>query len=313
MSKIVIYEWKAWGGFLLNRILPNAVRVEAHWTQSTRKVLSNIPKDTEFFIFHINLTKSHAVPKNRSELVEKLESRGIRVLNSTITDISKSYLHSCLEELGLPSAKADLKFLKDDDFVIVKSDFNCGGGMERKLKDKDKKILGITEHHKLIPATRDYRVCKIVDVEDKFWSDPMFNIEKFISNKKDRIWRVYIFGNHVSLSEVIIKGKIKKIASNMPRVSHNFIFDKESTYEASFGEADINKMKTYLYKLVRHLNIDFCTVDVAESEVGEFYIIDFNTTPFFGVLEPVEKYWGVKEETELLEHLRSNSTLTGHK
>ena len=182
--------------------------------------------------------------------------------------------------------------------------------MERRLKDKDKKILGISNYHKEIPATRDYKVLKKADVEEKFWSDPMFNIEKFISNNKDRIWRVYIFGNHVSLSEVIIKGDIKKVASNLPRVSHNFSFDKDSTHKASFGEADINKMKTYVYQLVKYLNIDFCTIDVAECEVGEFYIIDLNSTPFFGTLEPVEKYWGVEEEAELLDHLRSGLILT---
>lgn len=289
-----------WGKFLINELIPTAKRVEAHWAQSADDVLSLLGEDIDLFLPHINMSLTGNVPSDRENLINKLEDRGVRVLNSSITDTTKKNIQESLIDAGLPTVKVLIDKLDGDDLVVVKSNLNCGGGMERKLKTKDKKMLGLVGYDRdKVPSTKDYKVVKAGEVDELLLNDKMIQLERFVSNKKDRLWRAYIVGDRVSIIEAIVLGDIKKSKDAMKSKNHNYKFGDTKSAKPSFGPANMDKLFDYIERYVKFMKLDFCSLDIIESDEGEFYIIDLNITT----------HWGNRNAPDILENLKLSNIL----
>ena len=298
MVKIAVYEWMGWGEFFINKIFPEAIRVEAHWTQTSDDVLSTIDGDVDCFIPHINMSVTDKIPSDREVLFEKLESRGIRVLNRNFSDITRTTLENGIKEAGLPSLSVNLDKCSDDELLIVKSNFNCGGGMERRLKAKDKEILGISGFDKKkVPAPWDYKVIKKRDLDDSTIQDPLLHIERFVSNSLDRMWRAYIFGDRISVIEAVVLGDIKKTKHSIKDHLHHGKIGETKGKISAFGGAYMDKLFSLIERFIVSLNVDFCTIDIMESSEGDYFIVDLNLTP----------HWGGRNKPEIIDNMQKSN------
>ena len=77
-SPAVIYQWNAWNNFLLPRLLPNSIRIDARVTDRAATVLRQVPKTTPLFAFHIDCTITARFPRERNELTRRLSESGVR-------------------------------------------------------------------------------------------------------------------------------------------------------------------------------------------------------------------------------------------
>src|SRR5437016_543396 len=106
MAAVVIYEWKAWTGFLLPSVTDGATRMKARIGETASDVTERMESCPDYFAFHTNLTLSSTLPSARHKLIESLSESGVKVINGFTTDISKSALHRACDACGIPTAKA---------------------------------------------------------------------------------------------------------------------------------------------------------------------------------------------------------------
>ena len=280
----VLYQWLSDSGYFLQAIVPEFTPLAARVDDTLNGVLQAVPPETTHFAFHLNCTVTERFPEERTALVEALQARGVRVLNAATTDISKQRVQRICGELGLNTVTA-ARDGDPDELIIVKTDLNFGGDSEWALSDGQRAALGIREGSDIIWVPNHYRVLPRREVEDPWWDDLRLVRERFVVNRDDRWYRVFLFLDRLAVCELSNPLAIKKVnESRVLRVWMVRLADGAAPPDSPAGLIES------LRRFVRAFPLDFGTVDVVADDAGEHYIIDVNTTaaynyPIDGVVD----------------------------
>lgn len=272
----VIYEWHAWNGHMLQKLMPYAQRLRANPLISSRHVLALLPEDTAVFAFHLNLTHTAAFPLDRSELIASLRKKGIILLNSEITDISKSTLHAVCRELGLRSLDTQQKIGSPGDLVILKTDRNYGGFGERQLSAEMQDAMRVVLQCPL-ENINDYRIVRREDVPNDWWNDASLVVERFVYNTDGRKYRAYFAGNRVVFFVIFDSHLIMRFHTSKRRQP---ICTSLEILRQGMQEGLSSALQDAMFRLTDRLRADFGAIDFVEDDVGAIYPIDLNVTSF---------------------------------
>jgi len=276
---LVVYEWMAWRGFLASSLFPAATRLHAGFDDNVEAVLGRIPPQVTHFLFHLNLTVTTGFPARRGELLAELAARGIRTINEGVTDISKPTIQRACAALSLPTTLA-AQTMPPDTLVMIKSSLNAGGKTEKYLPAAVLAKLGMHLAENVVPE--DYKVMRAADVPPQWWDDPSLCIERYISNEQGRWHRLYVWQDRLVLREAINPNPVKKMGGDVKSQLLRFIL-VEGRYRASDGaDPGPERLLAHLASFIPAIGLRFGTLDAVSDDGGEHYIIDVNTTPFFG-------------------------------
>jgi hypothetical protein len=271
-----VYEWHAWDGYMLPRIIPKAHRLEAKPLEPLDRILKRIPRSTTVFAFHLNFTKVHRFPLCRDELCSELSARGIRLLNASVVDISKKTVQSTCQALGLRSVLATRFVGSMDDLVIVKTNCNYGGYGEKQLSGDERRALGLPL---LCPLENrwDYRIVHRESLPDDWWEDPSLVVENYVCNSAGLKYRSYFVGNSHVLVATVADSLVMRLSTN--RVQKIICTSRQSLQSGSVEDYPVS-LQVALVKLIDHMRLDFGAIDFVQDGAGEIYAVDVNTTTF---------------------------------
>src|SRR5262249_35507062 len=182
MRSLCIYEWKAWHGFLLPMIFPQASRLRVEFGESSPDLLRRLPPNIETFAFYVNLTDTRLVPFRRAAFCRSLRRRGIRILNEHVTDVSKHRVQAACAHARLNVTKA-LRRGDPDELLIVKTSANYGGEKEGLLSPQQRQLLGLRSRRKWINRHDGYLIMRRDEIRPEFWKTPEIIVERFVENK----------------------------------------------------------------------------------------------------------------------------------
>jgi hypothetical protein len=277
-----VYNFGAWRGCLVGDLFPEArrLRVRRRLDENWRRVVARIPKRTDWFLFHVPLTLTHLIPRGRAHLCDELEKRGILVLNARTTDISKRKLQETCGALDLPTVAAPA--LGDsDELLIVKSNRNFGGIAEQGLTRRQRRALSLPPHEELRFGPDAYRILRRRDVEAALFSDRQVAVERYVQNRDDLILRAYVVGRRLVLSEYRNTNPIKKMAS--AKHIRNHLLSLSDVPDSASGQGVEERARRQLARFCTAAGFDFGAIDLCVDDSGECYIIDSNSTPYWGV------------------------------
>lgn len=258
-GKVVVYNHSRWSGYLLQRLLPESTRIVSRPADTSERILPLVDEDCSTFVFHIDLTFARDRPVDRMLLCTALRERGIRILNSTVVDISKRSLQADCARIGLPTTSADPDG-PSDELLIVKTDLNYGGLPElitERPMDADR------------PAEpREYRVVLRQELQPELWERSELAIERFIDSKDGRMFRCTILGTQRMWSAFSSPTKVKRVPAD-----HSLVI----------AEAEVPKPARHAVDVFAASHgRDFGAFDVLIGVDGLAYLIDFNATPVWG-------------------------------
>lgn len=277
---IAVYEWNAWEHFMIRRLFPTATRIEATPLDAPERVAALVPPQCRMLVFHLNCTLTKDFLENREQLLQLLAADGIRVLNAQVTDISKRKLHEACRTLGLNSTLTSANG-RPNDQVIVKTQLNYGGASERQLSAEQRHLLALPDRAIPLPCLEDYPseypVLARQDVPLDWWRDPQLCIEDFIQNSADRIYRVWLLRDRISVADAICPGLIKKFPHSSQRSFSHLRLDADGSV-IGLLRPELPFLDDVL-ALRRHFALDYGAIDVVQNDDGRCFIIDINTTP----------------------------------
>jgi hypothetical protein len=295
---IAVYEWRAWNDFLLPSMFTSALRIPARIGDTASDVERQIEGVT-FFAFHVDLTESSHVPLGRRAMVARLNRRDVRVVNGTLTNISKRQVQAACAARGLPSTTSTQSG-PPNELVIVKSDLNYGGETESQLEPAERIVLKQALAEAMPIANPNYLVVPRRDVPPDVWRSPALVVEKFVSNRTNLFFRAYVFLTRLVISAAIDDGPIKRLHWGIPR--RQFYFEDGAPVDAPSPaySLDVLQVPPALVELIRvfcsEMRMDFGAIDVVMDDDGRCYVIDANTTP----------YWGRPDLREIVNFLASS-------
>lgn len=277
-NRYVVYRWLTSEAFLLPAIVPGATVLEAAVDEAAGDILARIPVDSGAFHFHLNCTHTDRFPLARAELVRQLRARGIPIINSALTDISKRAIQRACVELGLNTTTAPREG-DPDELLIVKTDLNFGGDSEWALTLEERAAVGAGEGSQLIWKPDHYQVLPRKELEESWWTDPTLVREKYIDNRHDRWYRAFLLLSRMALCEFVDPSQIKKVGHST--ASRVWLLQR-SDVEASEGDTPYpRQLVRDLLRFAGAFAIDFAAVDIVVSDAGQAYIIDVNSTPAY--------------------------------
>ena len=272
----VIYQWLAESGYLLHALLPGYAQIEAHVDDSVDAVLDRLPHGPGTFAFHLNCTRTGRFPQQRAKLIEALEARCVRVLNGSVTDISKRHVHRACTAVGLPTLEAP-RHGDPAELLIVKTDLNFGGDSEWALSSQEREALGIGTGSDIIWTPSHYRVLPRADIDAAWWADDRLVIERFAANRRHCWYRAYLFLGWMALCELENPNEIKKVGDS--RVVRTILVRPNDAVPGD--RAELAGLVDQLSTVARALTLDVGTVDVVMDDAGRHYVIDVNSTPAY--------------------------------
>jgi hypothetical protein len=276
-----VYEWRAWSGYLLSAIIPNATRIPATLIESYCDVMARINFATaDLFALHVNLTDTSSTPVGRQRLFDEIKARHIVALNASVTSIAKRTIQAACRRSGLAVALIG-EAGDPGEVVIVKSNLNYGGEHERQLGPDARMLLGITIDDEATPLeAANYFTTTRSQVPERMWKSNDVVIERFVTNRHHTFYRAYTMMSHVVVSKVHDEATLKKMPTGISR--QNWFYDA-TTSQAIAGPADA---PSHVYDSVRRLRgelgLDFGALDIVEDDQGIPYIVDVNVTPYWG-------------------------------
>lgn len=291
-ERIVIYELHGWQGYLLAALLPDAVRLGAVVGETAGDVLRRLDRDATAFAFHLDLTRSARLPLDRPVLLRRLAGAAVGSINGAVVDISKRLVHRCCRRAGLASAAAP-RHGDPDELLIVKTDYNYQGRKERLLTAEQRRRIGYPEIPAQLLADRpfSYRVVARREVGDDIFSSPHLVVERYVTNRDHRFHRIYLAGPSLVVSAVIDASVLKKMPVGIARES--YFFDLDQPLEDQPVPARIHRAAVTAARFARAARLDFGALDLVSDDTGGMFVIDVNTTP----------YWGDGGHPDLLAHL----------
>jgi len=269
-----VYVWPACRGYFAEKAVPGRLDIRAKPTNLADEVSARLPAAVRSFLFHVDVTETSAFPHDRGRLIEVLRARSIRVLNADVTDISKRTVHAVAQQLGLPCARAS----RDGDrreLLIVKTDRNYGGCSERVLPRRYHRPLGLSDGSATIRSALDYKLVLRAEVPAPWWDDPSLVVERYITGRDRRLHRVYVVMDHVIFWSGFSSEPIKKTANCSDTCEH-FL------QEGEFSPALPSALLRTAYAFIEAFSLDYGALDLVTDDVGRFFVIDVNSTPWYG-------------------------------
>ncbi len=278
LTPLVVYDWFTKPGFLAFTVTGTPRVLKAAVRDTADQVLTNVPEDTAAFLFHINCTRTHNFPVERSALIQGLTVRGIRVLNGGATDISKAFIQARCQALGLPSVHTSPAEGEPEDRIMVKSNLNYGGANEWALTQEERDILGVGAGSTMIYEPNHYLVMPRREVQPEWWMDGQLVCERFVGNPEGRWLRGFIFENRVVLCEMESQEDVKKVGASRLLRSWMMTLDLEESFpEDPVAARTVRDMA----RLAADLGLNFGAIDAMVDANGTPYVIDVNTTPAY--------------------------------
>jgi hypothetical protein len=304
MSELLIYAWNTTRKYLVRQLFPEAHLIDGHYHDSPEELGQLMAEHSpSYFLFHINLTFTHWFPLCRSELVGILSSHAVESINASITDISRQWIRRQCSRLDLPSVATGSEG-EPNELLIIKSNCNHGAKSERLLSGEDRGALEISSISPLVPGADDYIIRKRSEVLPAYWTDDGISIEKFINNPDHYFYRALIYRDRLVVTRAIVPCKIKKLAAAIRRdlffgtLSSNTI-DAGSPIEHQLNVAVLQTLR----KFINAARIEFAAIDLVQDENGFVYIVDVNTTPYWGAASQWESQ-NLPCYGPILDHLR---------
>jgi hypothetical protein len=278
-SPAVIYQWNAWNNFLLPRLLPNSIRIDANVTDRATAVMRQVPETTRLFAFHVDCTNTARFPLERDQLIHRLRDMGARVINASMTDISKRRVQQMCASLGLPTVTTTAAGPADE-LLMIKTDLNSAGLPESRLGYLNRWRLGVRSP-KVITGRGDYRVLPRSEIPAHWWTDETLVIQKYIANRRDAWYRVYAWFDRIAVFEGICRTLVRRMHRAEQKRSGHYIEDPIAG--ATFVGGDDcapGTLLDYVFRFRSSHELAFCSLDVMEDNNGDLYIVDLNVTPF---------------------------------
>ncbi len=291
-----IYEWNAWDGYMLPKLLPEAARVAADPGDSPSDLAAKFSPGIDVVAFHLNCSITSRFPPCRDLFVRMLHEQGTLTLNAGVTDLTKRTLQETLRLAGLPSVGTARGQGAPDEKLIVKTNLNYGAEAERKLSPSQRQHLNLPPISSSIKSSKRYRVVPRRKIPDAWWDWQSLAIERYVDNKEDQIMRVYFAGRHVFAVTLESERAIKKFSSG--RIVRESLSDLD-TFSRAAHPALPQAFQREFISLISHLKIDFGAIDAITAGDGTTYIIDVNATSYGRALH-----------AQALEHLRAGLVAT---
>ncbi len=282
LANILVYEWEAWEGFLINHLMADYCRIPASYDDTWQTVERYLSPNIKAVLLQINLSRQEGFPQHRQQLIDGLKDRQIKVLNEHVTDITKSGLHQLLDEAGINSTRADMT-VDPEAPLFVKSNLNWGGEVEQRLPKQIRQEL-FGDQQRSITAFDQYYVTTRARLDPDTWEDDSVVIEKYISNPEDSFYRVYGFGEAMVVVKAHNNSLIKKISGDQR--DYNLYIDKHGLQSINVDIPD--NLQSLLLKFLDNIDIDYFCLDIVH-DMENFYIVDMNTTPYSGTRQQVSK------------------------
>ncbi len=275
---LVVYHWRGWDGFLIQRIAPNARVLEASPFDSVEDVLGQLPSRPGAFLFQINCSITRKFPFCREELSEALTEGGWILCNQELVNISKRWLQNHFRSRGCNSVAVDREG-PGEELVVIKSNYNWGGVKEREFPKDLRERLGIDEIPPEDLDQKSYRATPRAEVSARWWEDPSVAIEKFIGNGEGYYFRVSIAGPRCHLVKLANPASIKKVGKS--RVVGTWGADFRSELETDDPHA--KRVLAEVRRTSSALGMDFGSMDVVLDDDGVPFVVDVNVTPWFNL------------------------------
>lgn len=277
---MIIYSFNTNEKYLAQHLFPNAIVLNASILDDPHTILKKIPSHTNYFLFHINLSETTNIPKNRDTLIKRLHEEEIIPINNHLTDITKKNLTKMLGKANSKSLQAS-KVGNPDDPLIIKSNYNYGGLQEKKLEQHKRLALGISK----TPKTKGifkYQIKLRSDIKDELFEDKTLHIEQYVANNQDAFIRIYFLYDSFILSKAYTKKQIKKMYEGIRR--ENYFGNFSESCSTSNQNLDIECKNAIIEtnKLRLACNIDYAALDLVFCNNKASYIVDINSTPFWG-------------------------------
>jgi hypothetical protein len=293
-SDICVYDWSGYKGSLLDSVAPRARRIRATFGQSPERVARRLPRSTRLMIVHLDISDNAPFISNAQDFGRVLAERGVEVLNHLLPNIRKRTVQACCQSYGLPSVAA-AENGDQDELLIVKTDLNSGGTREQQLSAGQKAEFNLPAGIGRLNGPSGYFVKRRGDLGADIWRDPDLVVERYMTNPQGRFYRVYVAGNAVVISEAYDEKPVKRMGGDIRRHNHQLWRQNERLYWSSYGASALSPALLRTAGVFAHrFQLDYGAIDVVESHIGEFHIVDVNKTP----------YWGDETQPGLLEHLR---------
>ena len=310
---MLVYYWPRLFDDIL-QTFPIRAGVRAEIGESWNDVLSKIPDDIGVVLPHIDLTDESRVPLNRGELTRQLGERAVLCLNATVQTIAKSHIQETCRSAGMPSSKAEGSG-PPEELLIVKSNRNAIGlGESFVTSPEARKYLGLGAQAK--KDTRfgndkltGYKIVKRAEIAPDLFDDPNLFIEKYISNRRGFFARailcrdkiaLIVVRDHAPIKTIIYGEKNRKCYLASRAILRNAIL-RNSWFEyrllsmsydvlwriSRLGAkikldlplANIPRLLRQIDQFCLDFGLDYGHLDIAGSDMGDFYIIDVNKTP----------------------------------
>ena len=284
----IVYDRSLWYDFLLDRVLERrASRLNAE-PSDVCETLLGLASGARGFIFHLDCTITERFPSCRQDLIDGLTSAGLIVINHKAVDLRKGTIQAICGDLLLSTTIATAHG-KQDELLIVKTTLNCRGGAERRLPPRTREDLGLLYSDTVI-SQEGYRVMPRADVPAQWWDDATLTIERFVSNRSEVYYRVYVCGANVAVACAHRPEPIKKMICGATRCVQ-FVNLSDGVDHV---QLDVPFPMQDVTRFLGRIGMEFGTLDVVRDDQPRFYIIDANTTP----------YW-CEEIPGVLDHLRT--------
>jgi hypothetical protein len=266
---------------MLPKLLPGALRLRADPSQSFSQLVKALPEDFDAFLFHLNCTRTDHFPSFRPQLIDFLRDQGVACLNAHITDISKRTLQNACVLLRIPTTRTGLTG-SGKELLIVKTNNNYGGNGDLRLRMRVDSTRPSGHFHSPIRNAMDYRVMQRRNIPVTWWENKSLTIERFISNRYMRQYRVYFAGTHLHISEWRDPRPIKKYRKDIVKATYSMTID-----DLFNGLAPVlpTSLAGSIAAIIKHFRIDFGAVDIVEDDDGLCYAIDINSTSFGRALD----------------------------
>ena len=280
-EKIAIYQLSKCNAYLITKMFPASNVIIAEPRDHAWRVLRLIPPTIKHFFFHLDITVSSRIPLDRFRLLHALDSRRIMTWNAHPINIGKRFLQTLLLKHGLNSV-AVTQCSSYEGPVIVKNNANFGGATERVMSSRLRNDLGLRGICKRELSADKYYVCSKNDVPEEQWKRSDIAIEKYVSNSADLFYRAYICGRALVVSRVYDKSLLKKMPPGIAR--QNVMLWRTASSEriiaADFDDwADIARQAR---GAAAAMELDFGALDIVCDDGGCAFVVDVNTTPFWG-------------------------------
>jgi len=279
MNPTVIYQWPRSSRYLINQLLPEAAYLPAEPDGDTcESVLERLEGICECLWFHLDCTLTSNFPDGRMELLAWLTSRNVHVINGHITDISKKHIQQFNRDHGFHDVSAT-QTGDPDEMLIVKSNYNYFGVVERKLSLLAQARLGLSD---AVPEGFEYRVEKRSSVDSTCWTNPAFVCERFIHNPYGIWYRAYLRRPKVVVCQFQNPAPIKKVGPSIRLQTTSFRTDGDPG--ASGAVASL------VLRFIDAFRLDFGCLDVVTDLKGFAAVIDVNPTPWATVQPGMVSY-----------------------